>query len=150
MDLKPQKSLAAKILNVGESRVWISPDYLEEVSLAIRRDDIRRLIHEGKITKKPIAGISRSRARVRQEQKRKGLRYKAGSRKGSKYAKISKKTRWMMKIRAIRSHLKQLRSEKTITYNTYRRLYQLSSGGVFRSKTHVDSYIKNQKLKRRR
>ncbi|MCK5588244.1 MAG: 50S ribosomal protein L19e, partial [Candidatus Lokiarchaeota archaeon] len=47
MKLKNQKELAADIMKVGVSRVYIDPTRLEEVSMAIRREDIRRLIHDG-------------------------------------------------------------------------------------------------------
>ena len=47
MSLKSQRRLAAEILKVGESRVWMDPDRTEEVEIAITREEIRRLIHEG-------------------------------------------------------------------------------------------------------
>ena len=63
MKLSTQKRLAADVLKVGMSRVWIDPDFEDEVSLAITRDDIRRLIDEGAIQKKRTIGVSRGRAR---------------------------------------------------------------------------------------
>ena len=63
MNLRPQKSMAAKVLKVGVSRVWVDPTRLDEVSLAIRRDDIRKLITMGTIKAKPAQGVSRGRAR---------------------------------------------------------------------------------------
>ncbi|UCF59603.1 MAG: 50S ribosomal protein L19e, partial [Candidatus Bathyarchaeota archaeon] len=46
MSLKSQRRLAAELLNVGEGRVWIDPDRIEDVEAAITREEIRRLIHE--------------------------------------------------------------------------------------------------------
>ena len=49
MSLKSQRRLATKILKVGEGRVWIDPNRIDDVEAAITRTDIRRLIHEGVI-----------------------------------------------------------------------------------------------------
>ncbi|MHA1712556.1 MAG: 50S ribosomal protein L19e [Candidatus Ranarchaeia archaeon] len=149
MDLKPQKQLAATILGIGKSRVWMSPNHIDEISLAIRREDIRKLIHEGKIMAKPETGISRGRARLVHKKKQKGLRRKRGSRKGKKYSVVSRKERWILRIRAIRKHLNHLRLQKVIDPHVYRRLYVLSKGGVFASSRQVDSYIELHNLSRK-
>ena len=55
MIISNQKRMAAQILSkkegreVGVHRVWINPDYLDEVSTAVQKDDIRQLIDEGLI-----------------------------------------------------------------------------------------------------
>ena len=78
MMITNQKRMAAQILSkkegreVGIHRVWIHPDYLEEVTSAVQKDDVRQLIEEGIIKAKPIVGISRSRARKVAIQKAKG------------------------------------------------------------------------------
>ena len=43
-DLSLQKRLAAEILGVGESRIWIDPNRIEDVADAITREEIRGLI----------------------------------------------------------------------------------------------------------
>jgi len=83
LSLKSQRLLAAKLLNVGEGRVWIDPDRIEDVEAAITREEIRRLIHEEIIQPLPKKGISRARARVLHEKKRKGLRRGPGRKSGS-------------------------------------------------------------------
>ena len=40
MNLTTQKRLAASILKVGLNRVWIDPERMEEVSMAITRERI--------------------------------------------------------------------------------------------------------------
>lgn len=141
MSLKNQKRLAAEILKVGESRVWIDPDSVENVETAITREEIRKLIHEGVIRKLPEHGISRG--RVRSKPKRRG----PGSRKGPT---ISRKTLWVNKIRKLRKILRHLRDSRRISKNTYRRLYLLAKGGVFRSTSHLKEYIERHGLMRRR
>ena len=49
MQLTNQKRLAAKILKCGENRVWINPDYIDEVASSVQADDIREFIEEGLI-----------------------------------------------------------------------------------------------------
>ena len=67
MQLTNQKRLAAKILKCGENRVWINPDYIDEVASSVQADDIREFIEEGLIRAKAVKGTSRVRARTRQE-----------------------------------------------------------------------------------
>ena len=58
MDLSLQKRLAAEVLGVGESRIWIDPDRIEDVEGAVTKEEIRRLIKEGVIRVKPVKGNS--------------------------------------------------------------------------------------------
>lgn len=148
MNLRPARKLAARILNVGQNRIWIDPNRLDDVAMAIRRDDIRRLIHEGAIRRLPVIGISRARAKLVHQKRKRGLRSGPGSRKGKSMAKVSKKERWMLKIRAIRRHLKKLRARRIIRPSDYRRLYRLAKGGMFDSIRRVDTYIQDHKMKR--
>ncbi|MEM4532476.1 MAG: 50S ribosomal protein L19e, partial [Desulfurococcaceae archaeon] len=46
-NLSLQKKLAAEILDVGVSRIWIDPSRVDEVVEAITREDIKRLIKDG-------------------------------------------------------------------------------------------------------
>ncbi|RLE82721.1 MAG: 50S ribosomal protein L19e [Thermoprotei archaeon] len=140
------RRLAAKILGVGVHRVWIDPEQLERVSTVISREEVRKLIKEGVIRKKPIRGISRYRIKVRKAKKRKGRRRGPGSKKGPRYYE---KELWMRRIRALRKFLKYLKSRKIIDKRTYRYLYRLAKGGMFRSVSHMKSYIEEHKLARR-
>jgi large subunit ribosomal protein L19e len=149
MNVSSQRRLAARILKVGQNRVWIDPDRLDDVALAIRRDDVRRLIHEGAIRKVPIQGVSRGRAKKVHEKQKRGLRSGPGSRKGKRTASLSGKEQWMLRIRAIRRYLKTLRARRIIKPRDYRRLYRLSKGGVFSTIRRVDMYIQENKMKRR-
>ncbi|MEM2214120.1 MAG: 50S ribosomal protein L19e [Candidatus Nezhaarchaeales archaeon] len=147
MNLSMVRRLAAEVLGVGESRVYIDPSRLDEVSSAVTKDDVRKLIEEGVISAKPVRGTSRARARLRHLKKRKGLRRGEGSRKGS-VANLEKKL-WTARVRALRNYLKLLRDKKMIDAKTYRRLYKLVKGGVFQSRAHLKEYVKEQGLLRR-
>lgn len=112
--LTSQRRLAAQILKIGQNRVWIDPGRNEDVETAMTRSEIRRLVHEGVIKSLPATGISRGRARILHEKKKKGRRSGPGSRTGTPHARVSKKEAWMGKIRALRKKLKVLKTKKII------------------------------------
>jgi large subunit ribosomal protein L19e len=145
-DLANQKRLAAAVLKVGVTRVWMDPERLEDIATAITREDIRGLVEEGVVKRRAVVGISRGRARARDIKRAKGHRKGHGSRRGAKYARTPKKESWMRKIRSQRKVLKTMRDdEKTIDAHTYRILYRKAKGGEFRNVAHLKSYIAYQK-----
>ncbi len=149
MNLKAQKRLAAEVMKCGQSRIWMDPYLIEEVKLAITREDIRNLIDEGIIQKKHKKGISKSRKNLRHLRKKKGRARGIGKRKGAKYARSPKKRNWIKRIRPLRRELKKLRDRKLIAPGTYRKLYKNAKGGMFDSVAHLDRYIKENKLIKR-
>jgi len=144
-DLANQKRLAAALLKVGVTRVWMDPERLEDIATAITREDIRGLIAEGVVKRRAVIGISRGRARARDIKRAKGHLKGHGSRRGAAGARDPKKNRWMRKIRAQRKVLKEMRDEKTIDAHNYRILYRKAKGGEFRNVAHLKSYIAYQK-----
>jgi large subunit ribosomal protein L19e len=140
--MKTQKRLAAKILKIGKSKVWIDPEAKEEVAGAMTRGDIRKYIGLKMIKAKPKVGNSRSRIRKRAIQKKKGRQRGHGRRRGSANSREAKKDKWMMKIRAQRSILKKLRDEEKITTSVYRKTYRLAKAGTFKSRAHILTYLK--------
>ena len=147
MSVVSQRRLAAELLKVGTSRVWVDPEDVDRVSSAITRNEIRKLIHEGSIKKMPQAGISRGRKRIRQQELLAGRHKGPGSTKGSVR---HSKARWVTKIRSIRRRLRTLRDKRLVTTQVYRQLSLMSKGGTFRSAAHLDEYIETHKLARRR
>jgi large subunit ribosomal protein L19e len=150
VNLKSQRRLAAEILKAGQNRVWINPDQIEDVEAAITREEIRKLINEGVITKLPEKGVSHGRARILHEKRRKGRRRGVGSRSGSARARQSKKEIWMRKIRALRKKLRELKTHKNITESTYRQIYSVANSGRFDSITDLENYLKTHELWRKR
>jgi large subunit ribosomal protein L19e len=135
---------------VGLNRVWIDPNRTDDVEVAITRAEIKKLIHERAIKDLPIKGVSRARARVLHEKKKEGLRRGAGSRKGSKRAKITKKDLWMAKIRALRRKLREWKAARAISDDAYRRLYMVAQGGRFGSVGDMERYAKTHGMWRKR
>jgi len=146
MKLKLQKRLAADILKCSEKRIWFDPTRLEDIKEAITKIDVRSLINDRAIKKKPVKGVSRVRARKIALQKRKGKRKGAGSKKGKKTARLSKKAAWIRKIRIQREFLKELRDKGLVSKSDYHSLYQKSKGGFFRSKRHIKLYLEERGL----
>ena len=147
MSVVSQKRLAADLLKVGVTRVWVDPDDTDRVSSAITREEIRKLIHEGSIKKIPESGISRGRKRARRDELLAGRHKGEGSIKG---AVALRKRRWDVRKRSIRRRLRTLRDKRFITTDVYRKLSLMAKGGTFRSAAHLDEYIETHKLARRR
>ena len=149
-DLKSQRRLAAQILKIGQNRVWMDPERIEDAEGAITREEVRKLIHEGTIKSKPEKGISRGRGRVLHLKKKKGRRSGMGSRTGSPHARISKKEAWMSKIRALRKKLRLLKAKKIIPEGEYGKLYRMAGSGRFESNADLERYLKAHELWRKR
>jgi large subunit ribosomal protein L19e len=141
MNLKVQKRLAAQILNCSPGRVTFDNDRLEDIKQAITKRDLKLLIGDGAITRKPGNFTSKVRARKLALQKRKGRRDGPGSRKGKFAARFKPKRTWMNLLRVQREFLKLLLEKKIITRQAYRELYLKSKGGYFRSKRHIKLYL---------
>lgn len=148
MDLTTQRRMAAQILKIGENRVWFDDEELDEISGAVTREDIKRLINSGTIQKKQAQGVSRARANKIRIQKEKGRRRGHGSRKGSKNSKVSSKRRWIKTIRPIRKKLKELRESEAIERSVYRKTYRMAKGGMFKSKAYLETYLKDHGMMR--
>ena len=149
MNLTSQRKIASAVLDCGINRVWIDPERADEVSMAITREEIRKLIKDKAIKASPMNSTSRGRARVLAEKKKKGRRVGQGSKKGKKYAVVKRKTRWMNRIRAQRKKLFDLRENRIISVSTYRSLYRKAKGGEFRSTAELERYINDNNLRRR-
>jgi len=146
MKLRLQKKLAAAVLGCSKKRISLDTTRLDDIKEAITKADIRSLISEGVIKKKPVKSTSRVRARKIAVQKRKGRRKGFGKRKGKKTARLSKKKAWINRIRTQRLFLKELKSKEIIPNIVYKQLYMRSKGGFFRSKRHIKLYIEEHKL----
>lgn len=149
-NLNSQRRLAAQILKVGQNRVWVDPERMSDVEGAITREEVRKLIHEKIITTLPQKGVSRSRAKIVQEKKRKGRRKGPARGGGSGYAMISKKEAWMTKIRSLRRKLRALKASRVITETTYTQTYRMAGSGRFESVADLERYLKAHDLWRKR
>jgi large subunit ribosomal protein L19e len=136
-DLANQRRMAALILRCGEGRVWLDPASQEELADAVTRADIRSAIKARVIQRIAIRGTSRVRARRHAAEVAKGRHAGPGSRRGTPFARVPRKERWMRRIRAQRDLLKELRESKKIPVKVYREYYRRAKGGMFRSRAHL-------------
>ena len=146
MELKIQKRIASSLKGISPKRIKFDPDYLSEIKEAITKKDILSLIKDKKIKIKQIQSTSRSRARKRLIQKRKGRQKGPGSRKGKRTSRLPRKREWIQKIRVQRIFLKKLRDKKIIDSKIYKKLYLQAKSGFFRSKNHLKTYIQEHNL----
>jgi len=149
-DLSSQRRLASQILKIGQNRVWIDPERMDDVEGAITREEVRKLIHEKIIDTLPEKGVSRSRAKIIRQKKRKGRRSGVGSITGAGYAKVTQKEAWMIKIRSLRRKLRELKGSRIITESTYSQYYRMAGSGRFESLAELERNLKANDLWRKR
>jgi len=149
-NLTNQRRLASKLLGVGQNRVWIDPGRNEDVEGAITREEVRKLIHEKIIKASPEKSVSRARAKILLEKKRKGRRKGQGSYGGSPRATVTKKEAWMLRIRSLRKRLRELKASRVITETTYTQYYRMAGSGRFNSVADLERYLKGHDLWRKR
>ncbi|MBN2517980.1 MAG: 50S ribosomal protein L19e [Candidatus Altiarchaeota archaeon] len=144
--LKTQKRIAAEVLGVGETRIWINPESAQEVIQAMTRDDVRELIKQGLIQEKPKKKPTRkiAKERKRRRGKRKGIGH--GKRKGTASSRKSTKTKWMQRVRSQRRFLRNLREKKAIEESVYRAYYLKVKGGRFESIKQLKESMKTDKV----
>ena len=133
-----QKKLAAQILKVGESRIWLDPSKQKDIEAAITKADVRKLIQKGYIKVLP--------EKIRKPRERRKKRKGPGSRKGARGAVLPSKRKWISTVRPLREMLKELRDSGKIDRPTYRRLYKLVKGGMFKSRSHLKIYLEQHDL----
>merc|ERR1711933_590526 len=145
MSLKLRKRLAASVKKCGKGRIWLDPNEASEISMANSRFNIRKLIKDGLINRKPIKMHSRSRVRKNLDAKRKGRHSGAGKRRGTKEARMPTKVLWMRRLRVLRRLLKKYREAKKIDKKQYNRFYAKCKGNVYKNKRVLIEFIQKDK-----
>jgi len=144
--MNSKKKLAGKILKTSPSKVRFEEGALADIEKAITRSDIRGLIAVGKIYKSGENEQSRGRARKLLKQKRKGRRRNRGSKKGSKYSIVPRKEQWMIRIRAQREFIKELKDKELLSSANYHKIYAMCRGGYFRNVRHVKMFLNEHQM----
>jgi large subunit ribosomal protein L19e len=146
VNIRKKRELIARILSVGVNRVRFEPDKLDDVADSITRENMRTLIKNGTIWTIKPRGTSRARAEAKRAIRRKhGVG--TGSKKGKKSARTGKKQVYVIRVRAMRHHLKVLKDRNDITRGTYWGIYKKVNGGQVRSLAHLRELVKQSKIR---
>jgi large subunit ribosomal protein L19e len=127
-------------MRVGIDRIIFDPEAEDLIQDAITRSTIRGLVGLGAIRAAPVRGVSRGRIRGRKKRHLRGRGH--GSFEGTKAARVSKKGKWIVKVRSLRDRLTVARERGDLTKEKYWVLYKQVKGGQVRNLKHLQELIR--------
>lgn len=145
MAISTVRRMASELTKAGESRIWIDPSRIEDVQKAVTKDDVRILIRQGVIKVQKKRGVSRALGRIHDAKRRKGKTHGFSKRRGTHSARAGGKKEWLLRVRAQRKLLKNLKTAGKLTSNAaYRETYLKIKGGAFQDRARVKMFLKEK------
>jgi large subunit ribosomal protein L19e len=128
----------------------LDPSEVKEISTANSRQNVRKLIKDGFILRKPEAIHTRANVQVRNEAKAKGRHMGLGKRKGARNARLPVKVLWLRRLRVLRRMLKKYREQSKIDRNLYHELYAQVKGNKYKTKKQLMEVVHRLKAEKAR
>ena len=148
--LRLQKRLAASVLDCGLGRVWMDSTEISTIAMANSRQQIRKLVADGLIVRKPVGVHSKARHQKRVIAKSLGRHRGYGKRRGTANARLNTKFQWIRRIRVLRRTLVDFRAKNEIDCHLYRKLYLKAKGNEFRNKRVLVEHVHTLKVEAER
>ena len=130
MKLGKKKSLAARTLKIGKSRIVFLRSRLEEIKEAITKQDIKDLVKEEAIIIKEISG-------KRKSEKKKKTR---GTGKIRKKVNVRKRT-YVIMTRKLRRYVAEMKKQGKLTKEEATEIRKKIRNRQFKSKAHLKEQI---------
>ncbi|KAI5057127.1 hypothetical protein GOP47_0027142 [Adiantum capillus-veneris] len=86
------------MLECGKRKVWLDPNEFNEISMANSWQNIRKLVKDGFLIRKPTRIHSRARAKRALEAKKNGRHSGYGKRQGTREARLPSKFLWLRRM----------------------------------------------------